>query len=59
MGYTLCLFWTLAPKRVTRILPDLQTKHNSDKACHEEAKYSISLILTYYLEEKKPFEIFT
>ena len=34
-------------KRVTRILPDLQTEQNSDKACHEDAKYRISFYLIF------------
>ena len=33
------------PKRVTRILFDLQTENTSDKACYEDAKYPIGFIL--------------
>ena len=47
----------LTPKRVTQILSDLQTKHTSDIACHEDAKYPITFILTSYLKEEYRFEI--
>ena len=33
-------------KRVNWILFDLQTEHNSDKACYENAKYPIGFIST-------------
>ena len=45
------LYWTLTPKCVTRILLNFKTKHISEKACHEDAKYQISFILNYYLKE--------
>ena len=34
------------PKTCNPVLPDLQTEHISDKACHEDAKYPISFTLT-------------
>ena len=37
--------WTLTPKRVTLILPDIQTENISNKAGHEDAKYQISFSL--------------
>ena len=39
------LYSTLTQKCVTRILPDLQAEHNSDKACYGDAKYPISFTL--------------
>ena len=47
---TICLYWTLTPKRVTWILPDLQTEHLqtehiSDLSYVEDTKYPIHFIL--------------
>ena len=49
--YAYMLVLNFDPKRVTRILFDLQTEHNSDKACYEDAKYPIGFIVTQYLKE--------
>ena len=34
------------------MLAVIQTTHNSDKACYEDAKYQISIISTLYLKEE-------
>ena len=38
------------PKRVTRILFDLQAEHSFDKTCYEDVKYQIGFILTLIFE---------
>ena len=35
----------------------LQAEHITDKACHEDAKYQNSFILTLYMKEEYRFEI--
>ena len=42
----------LTPKRVTRILLDLQTEYISDQANYEDAKYPIGFMLTYYMKKE-------
>ena len=44
---TICLYWTLNPKRVTWILPDIQTEHISDLSYVEDAKYPINFTLLF------------
>ena len=43
---TLILNFDTVPKRVTRILFDLQNEHNSGKAYYGDAKYLIDISLT-------------
>ena len=54
----ICLYWTVTLNRLNRILPTLQTEHNSDKTFHEAAKYLISFILNCFLKEKVFWKLF-
>ena len=37
-------------RRQTHIMPDLETERNSDKACHEDAKYSYFYFILIFEE---------